>query len=179
METLEFVLNNPYKAELFLVCVAAILLVQGGIKLYDYFIERFEIETKSSKREKFQMQQIEQLKTEVNEVKSELNEIKDYSQEAKKKRVEFEECTIKALNDIREDLVDVRINALRNKIIDFSANCRIKDYDKEAFDNCLQDFDEYRSLIKKYGRSNSRIDMAMINVRKKYEEYLEKGFPTY
>ena len=75
MDTIELVLNSPHKAELFLVCVAAIVAVKFVIGLIDWFKERFGISTANSRREQEQSETIETLKTEVDQIKTDQSEV--------------------------------------------------------------------------------------------------------
>ena len=69
MEAIEKVINSPHKLEIFLVVLAAILAVQFVIKLWDYFRQRFGIETEAMRRERLQSESIETLKAEFSAIK--------------------------------------------------------------------------------------------------------------
>lgn len=77
MDMVEFIINSPHKGETFIIVIAAIICVQFLVKLWDWFVQRFEIETKASKREKMQIESIAKLEAEVQNIKLDQNEIKD------------------------------------------------------------------------------------------------------
>lgn len=77
MDTIEYLINAPHKGEAFLIIIAIIISVQFFIKLWDWFIQRFEIETKSTKREKMQIKSIGQLETNVQNLITDQEEIKN------------------------------------------------------------------------------------------------------
>ena len=65
MDIIELVLNSPHKAELFLICVAAIVAVKFVIGLIDWFKERFGISTANSRREQEQSERIAKIEEET------------------------------------------------------------------------------------------------------------------
>ena len=69
MGELEKVLNAPHLKEIFIVVVAALLVMKLLISIWDFFRDRFEIETKTSRREKAQSETITNLKNEVDCIK--------------------------------------------------------------------------------------------------------------
>ena len=75
MEAIEKVINSPHKLEIFLVVLAAILAVQFCVKLWDYFKQRFGIETATMRRERLQSESIEALKTEFSTIKHDQAEL--------------------------------------------------------------------------------------------------------
>lgn len=76
MGELEKVLNAPHLKEIFIVVVAALLVMKLLISIWDFFRDRFEIETKTSRREKAQSETITNLKNEVDCIKRDQGEIK-------------------------------------------------------------------------------------------------------
>lgn len=77
MDVIEYLINAPHKGETFLFIIAIIIGTQFIVKLWDWFIQRFEIETKSTKREKLQVQSINQLETNVQNLISDQEKIKN------------------------------------------------------------------------------------------------------
>ena len=75
MEFIEHLINAPHKGETFIIVIAAILSVQFLVKVYDFFVERFGLETKGTKREKKQIESITKLEQEVDEIKKEVKDI--------------------------------------------------------------------------------------------------------
>lgn len=179
MDALEFVLNSPHKAETFIVVIAAILSVQFLVKLFDWVVERFGLETKGMKREKKQIESIDKLEKEIDSIKEEIKDIEHYSEKSTEKRLEFESEVTSALKDIRKEMLMSKLDCLREGILDFGNACHNREYSKEAYDNVLRNWDQYEALIKELGMSNGRTEMAIEYIRKKYAEYQEKGFPQY
>ena len=76
MGELETILHAPNLREIFFVVVAAFVAIQFLVKMWDFFRDRFEIETKSSRREKNQQEAISNMKSEIDYIKKDQDEIK-------------------------------------------------------------------------------------------------------
>ena len=154
MEAIEYLIGMPHKGETFLIVIAAVLSVQFLVKLWDWIKDRFEIDTKSTKREKMQTESINKLEKEVDTIKEEIKEIKDNSKHATKKRIEFEESVSESLREIKKEIIQNKIDTLREGILDFSNACKCREYSKEAYDNALKNYDKYEAILKQNGMSN-------------------------
>ena len=172
MDTIELVLNSPHKAELFLVCVAAIVAVKFVIGLIDWFKERFGISTANSRREQEQSERIAKIEEETDELKelqrTDHEEMKEFQNEIKD-----------MLNGIKKSMLDDKIERMRYEILDFGNACQKRNYNKESYDHVLQTYDKYVEVLKENDLENGQVDLAITYIKKRYAEYLEKGFPTY
>lgn len=95
------------------------------------------------------------------------NEIK-----ALKDDVETLKGEIKTKIDIQTSRIDeIRIQELRKDILNFSNSLsRGKLFPRESYADVFEAHTEYENLIKKYGLTNGRVDFAITNIRKKYNE---------
>lgn len=170
--------SNPHANVIFiiiLVLVATVFILENIKK----FKEILGIKDRWDLHEESQGKQIADLKEQVNNIRIEVDELKSYSKEAKEKRMEFENSTTDTLREIREQMIQDRVDTLRTRILEFGSSCQVKQYTKENYDNILKIADDYHALLKKEGLSNSQTDMAMEYIRKQYAEYMVKGFPIY
>ena len=177
MSQVETLLNSSGKAQTFILIITALVAFQFLAKLAEWFIEKYEIETKSMKREKMQTESVHMLEKEVDAIKLEIKEIKDSTAHDTEKRLQFETQVTDALKEIKYEMAKDRIDTLRERILEFGCVCHTREYSKEAYDNVLRNYDEYESLLKANNMNNGRTEMAISYIRKKYEEYMEKGFP--
>lgn len=178
-EVVEMATNETGGSNLLIILVVTLVAVVFVIENWKKFKDFFGITNRWERREMEQNEQIEDLKTKVGDIQKQVNELKAYSKEAKEKRLEFENATTETLKEIRDDMVKSRVDTLRNRILEFGSSCKIKDYTKENFDYVLKSADEYHAMLEKYSMTNSQTDMALEYIRKKYTEYMEKGFPKY
>ena len=172
MNELEFILSNPHIREAFLVCVAAIIVVQFFVKLFDWFRERFGISTASSRREQEQSEKINKIEEETQELK----QLQESDHEEMKK---FQNDIMDALDGIKKSMLDDKIERMRYEILDFSNACQKRLYNKESFDHVLQIYDKYEKILEENHLENGQVDLAIAYIKKRYAEYLESGFPTY
>lgn len=75
MDAVEQLVNNPNSKEIIIYFIIALIAFQFLIKLWDWFQQRFGIETKFTKHEKEQSNSINELKNEVGSVKRDQDEI--------------------------------------------------------------------------------------------------------
>lgn len=75
MDALEAVISSSDKAQIFLGIIAILVATQFLVKLFDYFKDRFGIETKSMRREREQVENIDNLKSEVDQIKEDQEQI--------------------------------------------------------------------------------------------------------
>ena len=159
-----------------LVLIIAIVFIAEHIKK---FRDIFGIKTRWSEHEEEQTKQIIELKSEIEHIKNEIDDIKETNKHNTEKRIEFETCVSNSLNEIKDTMIQDKIQSYRNELLDFCNAARIREYSKENYDNILQLYDLYEQLLKKQGKSNGQVDMGIQFVREKYAYYMEHGFPTY
>lgn len=161
---------------LILVLIVTVLLLENWNKLKKLVGLRSVKEIHEENQEK----EIQKIEEEVGSIKDDVAELQTYSKEATKKRKEFEMYITNTLAEMKEDMIDDRINRIRWEILDFSNSCSKRNYNKEAFDHVLElYYSTYNMLLSKYGRSNGKVDLAIDHIEKQYAEYMEKGFPEY
>ena len=83
------------------------------------------------------------------------------------------------LNGIKKSMLDDKIERMRYEILDFGNACQKRNYNKESYDHVLQTYDKYVEVLKENDLENGQVDLAIAYIKKRYAEYLEKGFPTY
>lgn len=168
MGELEKILNSPHKLEIFLAVIAAFIALQFLVKLYDWVIERFGIETKGSKEKK-------QMKEEIATIKEETEQMKSTQQ----RTIETQEKIITMLDKLDRRELANELERKRWEVLDF-ANCiRKRDYDREAYNHVLKTYDQYEKLLEENGMENGEADLAIAYIRKRYQDYIENGFPEY
>lgn len=70
-----------------------------------------------------------------------------------------------------DEKIDVnRIKDLRSKILDFSNSLSQNERDKEDYDEIYSLHEEYDELLEKHGLTNGKMDRAMRNIDRHYEE---------
>lgn len=176
MESIDFILNSPHKAETFIIVIAAMLSMKLFINLWDFFKEKFGLETKGMRREKMQIDQINTLKSEMNDIKEEIDEVRKYSEEAKINRDDFKEKTGIALEEIRRDMLDEKIERYRSSLLEFAACLKIYNYNQESYNHIFDLYSKYEKLIKDNNLVNGYVEISMEFIRKRYAEQLQNGF---
>ena len=109
MGELEKILNSPHKLEIFLAVIAAFIALQFLVKLYDWVIERFGIETKSSKEKK-------QMKEEIATIKEETEQMKSTQQ----RTIETQEKIITMLDKLDRRELANELERKRWEVLDFA-----------------------------------------------------------
>lgn len=103
------------------------------------------------------------LNTELtNEVSNLENTVKDLRKEI---------ATVDQKVQSLDDKIDVnRIKYLRSKILDFNNSLSQSERDKEDYDFIYSLHEEYEELLEKHGLTNGKMERAMKNIDRHYEE---------
>ena len=110
MDAIEKLLSNPHASETIFYLVIALVACEFIIKLFDWFVKRFGIETKDMRHEREQSEYITKLRREVDGIKTDQELIK-------KDQTEIITCLTELKNTV---------NDMQNKN-DASERARLKD----------------------------------------------------
>lgn len=142
-------LDIPYIIIGFILLCAAVVAV---IKLFDWIIERFGIQTKSAKQRKEDHELL-------------LNTANDYK--------ELRGDLLKLTNMV----IDKHIDDMRYEILDFaSALSNGRKCSKEQFDHVINIHKKYEKILEENGLKNGQVDVSMEFVNEVYKEKLKNGF---
>ena len=166
MNELQQVLESPNKVGIFLIVIAAIFSVEFLIKLWDYFKQRFGIETKSTLNEQRIDREIEGLKQETNEIR-----------DSQKRMMDSQNKMIEKLDVMDQRVLNSEIERKRWAILDFANSINRRNYQQEAYNFILKTYDEYEKILEENGMDNGEVEIAISFIKKKYAEYMETGFP--
>ena len=79
-----------------------------------------------------------------------------------------------ALASNNELTLDLYINVNRNRIIDFAS--KIANYEvavsREEFNRIFKTYNEYESILEKYGKTNGEVDIAISIIRESYANHM-------
>lgn len=130
------------------------------------------------KREKEEIKKAMSVITEeVHQLKSEHETDHQASIDYRKKACDQQEEMLKALNELKNDIVQSNIDRMRYELLEFANQCRTMDRSKESYDHILEIYDKYNEILKKNNLENGRVDAAMTFIKNKYDAYLRDGFP--
>lgn len=114
---------------------------------------------------------------EVHQLKSEHETDHQASIDYRKKACDQQEEMIKALNELKDDILQSNIDRMRYELLEFANQCRTTERSKESYDHILEIYDKYNEILKKNGLENGRVDAAMAFIKDKYDAYMRDGFP--
>lgn len=79
------------------------------------------------------------------------------------------------ISDIKNDVLEMRIENMRDTIINFAAKVVDENYPvtREQFEQVFKRYDDYETLIEKCGRKNGQANTAYKIMRKSYETHLK------
>ena len=136
MTELTNLLSQQHLTQIFLVVVTALVAMKFLVGLWDYFRDRYEIETKTTRREKAQTQAINEMKQEINVVKQDQEEIKENLRNLSSAVTKMQE---KQDASTRARLKD-RLTASRSYYI--NRNTGWSHLEKEAFMDLIRSYQE-------------------------------------
>ncbi len=114
---------------------------------------------------------------EVHQLKNDHDTDHQASIDYRKKACDQQEEMLKALNELKNDIVQSNIDRMRYELLEFANQCRTMDRSKESYDHILEIYDKYNEILKKNNLENGRVDAAMSFIKNKYDAYLRDGFP--
>ena len=166
--------------------VILILLLSLGLgvsyfKAKDYICERFGIETKRSLKEKKRDEEIEKLKKDYEELSNSIDTIKENRIHDREQSFQIQKDLIdnfsqvtNTLADIKNDILEDKIERKRWNILNFADELRHNDgvADNERYNNVFRDYDDYERIIRDKGLSNGYVEESIKFIRLKYQEML-------
>ena len=164
-----------------LIFLLSLGLCVGFFKSNDYICERFGIETKRSLKEKKRDEEIENLKKEYDELKNSIDEVKDNRIHDREQSFQIQKDLIdnfsqvtNTLADIKNDILEDKIERKRWNILNFADELRHNDgvADNERYNNVFRDYDDYERIIRDKGLSNGYVEESIKFIRLKYQEML-------
>ena len=164
-----------------LILLLSLGLGVGYFKAKDYICERFGIETKRSLKEKKRDEEIEKLKKEYDELKNSIDEVKDNRIHDREQSFQIQKDLIdnfsqvtNTLADIKNDILEDKIERKRWNILNFADELRHNDgvADNERYNNVFRDYDDYERIIRDKGLSNGFVEESIKFIRLKYQEML-------
>lgn len=179
MEVVEMATGNTGNQNLIVILLILLVAIVFVVEYLQRFKNLFGLQTKWDIREENEQKSIRQLEQEVNAIKKEIDSLKDSECKDHAKCDEFQRRVCKSLDEIKRDRIEEKIQRYRSEILDFCNACQNRDYSEESFQNIFAIFSVYEELLQSIGKQNGQVDAGMAYVKKKYAEYLEKGFPTY
>lgn len=79
------------------------------------------------------------------------------------------------LDDLKEELVNEKIERMRCRVIDFATELRNgQDAGVEQYNNVLDTYTEYERLIAESGKTNGLVNASIAFIQDKYQELLQK-----
>ena len=160
---------------LILCLVAAVFVLEN----FNRFKKLIGIKTVHELNEENQEERIGSLKKEVDDIKEEIDDIREYEKDATKKRKEFESNVTSTLSEIKDEMFETRVSNIKRELLDFANAITKREYNKECYDHILEQADLYHELLNSRGLENGKTNLAVDYIKRRYSEYLEKGFPEY
>lgn len=179
MEYIKELVNNEGTTRVILILILVLIVAVLILENYSKLKKLLGIKTEKEIHEEQQGKDIRKIEKEVETVKKEIDEIREYSKEATKKRKDFEVSVTDALADIKDQMLQDKIERYRSQILDFGNACKKREYNKEAYDHILEIYDKYEEILKNNEMTNGKVDLAIAYIKKRYSEYMETGFPTF
>ena len=96
-------------------------------------------------------------------------------------RAEVYDASVKELTTFKETLevtkeltLDLYINVNRNRLIDFAGKVVNEDsaVSREEFNRIFKIYDEYESILEKYGKTNGEVEISIRIIREAYEAHM-------
>lgn len=184
-------LNLPTKIAIILVGLFFLLQAIGEIleftgKVVPEFVKirkYFRRKKEEKKQEIETLEQVRALLSDVNQHYSEDNITKRNAwMDWVNSRAEVYDAAVSELTDLRDALasnneltLDLYINVNRNRIIDFASKIANKNtiVAREEFNRIFKTYEEYESILEKYGRTNGEVDIAYRVICEAYEEHMK------
>lgn len=164
-----------------LVFLFSIIFVAAFIEVRKRICDFFGIETKWSLKEKARDKKIENLEADISKVQEEIKNINENRTHDREQSFKIQKDLIanfsqvtNTLADIKNDILEDKIERKRWNILNFADELRHNDgvADNERYNNVFRDYDDYERIIHDKGLSNGYVEESIKFIRLKYQEML-------
>ena len=157
-----------------LVFLFSIIFVAAFLEVKKIICEYFGIETKRSLKEKKRDEEIEKLKADVSKLQENRTHDREQSFKIQKDLVDNFAQVSNTLAEIKNDILEDKIERKRWNILNFADELRQNDgvADNERYNNVFRDYDDYERIIHDRGLSNGYVEESIKFIRLKYQEML-------
>lgn len=80
------------------------------------------------------------------------------------------------VNDVVQTLIDIRIENMRNTILDFASECTVpsRRFSREKFKNVMKLYTTYEKYVEDNGRTNDEVNISYDIICKQYEKCVKE-----
>ena len=144
--------------------------VKAIVSLFEWVVDKLGLETKWMKRKREE----HDLLIKTSENLSALQEQHTSDMQYSNKR---DDEINRDIQNLTAMFLDKEIDDWRWKILDFSsALSNGRKYNRESFDHVIKIYGKYEKILEDNKMENGLVEESMKFIRKKYQEYLDRGF---
>lgn len=112
----------------------------------------------------------------IKKITKTIDEIKEQQDIDREQSIKHDKIIKDNLGELSDVFFQKMLEDMRWRILDFaSAISNGRTFNRESYDFILRTYDRYEEILKKKQQTNGLIDETIIYIRKKYQEYLQKG----
>ena len=179
MEVVEMATGNTGNQNLIVTILVLLVAIVFVGDLINKVTQMFGIKNKWGIHEEQQNAKMQLMEREIETIKSDIRDLRNITTVREDKCTVFENGVSDTLNDIKDDLLHSKIEEYRFRILEFANNINKEDYNKEYYDQILEIYSDYESILQKNQLNNGKIEMAIQHIKSKYTYYQKNGFPIY
>lgn len=179
MQVVEMATNSNPSSNLFIIILVLLAAIVFVGDIVTKFNQMFGIKNKWNLHEEEQNEKLKIIENEIETLKLEIKSLYNVTEIRENKCTVFENGVSDTLNEIKEDLLHSKIEEYRFRILEFANSICKEDFNKEYYDQILEIYSQYETILKKNGLNNGKIEMAIQHIKDKYSYYQKNGFPIY
>lgn len=150
--------------------VAALIGIKAFVSLFEWAVGKIGLETKWMKQKREEHDLL--VKTSENLLALQQQHTLDMQHSN-----ERDDEVNRDIQNLTAMFLDKEIDDWRWKILDFSsALSNGRSYNRESFDHIIKIYKKYEKVLEDNKMENGLVDESMKFIRKRYQEYLDKGF---
>lgn len=157
--------------------IFAVAFIQGVKFLFDFF----GIKTRKSIKEEKRDKEIEKIKANISKLQEDIKNINENRTHDREQSLKIQKDLVdnfaqvsNTLAEIKNDILEDKIERKRWNILNFADELRQNDgvADNERYNNVFRDYDDYERIIHDRGLSNGYVEESIKFIRLKYQEML-------
>ena len=149
--------------------VAALIGIKAFVSLFEWAVGKIGLETKWMKQKREEHDLL--VKTSENLLALQQQHTLDMQHSN-----ERDDEVNRDIQNLTAMFLDKEIDDWRWKILDFSsALSNGRNYNRESFDHIIKIYEKYEKVLEDNKLENGLVDESMKFIRKRYQEYLDKG----
>ena len=157
-------------SSIFISVFVILIGIKAIVSLFEWFIEKIGLETKWMRKNREDKELL--LQTSKNLAELQKKHIEDME-----KSNERDEEIKKDIKELKDMLIDTKIDIMRSEINDFASRvANGSRCNKDSYTHCIKTYEKYEKILEENNLQNGEVEISMDIIKDSYAQKLKEGF---